>query len=263
MIDKKKEVSNFVIEGIEINNLTMKEALERMRESLEKKEKGFIVTPNASHIVELRRDKDFFEAYRNATLILPDGFSLILASRFLKEPIKERCTGADLFPEVCKMASVLGKRVFIMGGKDGGERIIEEKVRKSFPGIEIQVYSPPFRFEKNELITNEIIERINNFKTDILFVCVGTPKSEKWIFKNFGRMNVNLAFSVGSAPEFFAGIKRRAPKWMQNMGLEWFWRLIQEPKRLWKRYLIGNTIFLWLVFREFLKIHLWKKIKKG
>ncbi len=250
---KKRKDSYISFLGVEIDNLTKMEAIKKIRDFLHRKEKGYIVTPNASHMVELQNDKKFLESYKNALLIVPDGFSIVLASKLLGKPLKEKCSGADLFPEICKLASELGMRIFILGGRDGSEKIVEEKIREAFPGIVVSSFSPPFGFEKNEEIEKEIINLINDFKTDILFVCVGTPKSEKWIYKNFNHLNINLAFSLGSAPEFFTGVKRRAPKWMQKVGLEWLWRLIQEPGRLWKRYLIGNTIFIWLIIKELIK----------
>jgi len=239
--------------GIEIDNLTREEAIEKIKNLLCRKVKGFIVTPNAAHIVELRKDREFFDAYRNAIMILPDGISLIVASRLLGNPLKERCSGADLFPEICRLAWELGKSVFILGGERGSEKIVEEKLKQTFPGIILKTLSPPFGFEKEEKITDEIISEINNFPTDILLVCVGTPKSEKWIFKNFSKLEIILAFSLGSSPDFFAGIKKRAPKCIQKIGFEWLWRLIHEPGRLWKRYLLGNTIFIWIVVKELIK----------
>ncbi|MEO0119384.1 MAG: WecB/TagA/CpsF family glycosyltransferase [candidate division WOR-3 bacterium] len=253
----------FYFGGIKIDNLNISEAVGKIREILKNEEKGYVVTPNADHIVKLQRDKEFKRAYESAFLVLPDGISLLVASKLLGTPLKGRCAGADLIERIFDIANDLGKSIFILGGTKGSEKIAMEKIKSFFPNVKVAAYSPPFGFEKNPKETSEIINKINSLKTDILIVCVGAPKSEKWLYNNFDKLNIKIAFSLGAALDYFAGTIKRAPKWMQKIGLEWFWRLIQEPKRLWKRYLIGNTIFVFLVLRELIRKILDKRDDQG
>jgi N-acetylglucosaminyldiphosphoundecaprenol N-acetyl-beta-D-mannosaminyltransferase len=243
-------MDKFTFAGIKIDNFSLTEVKEKIIEIIEKGKKSYIVTPNAAHIVLLQKDKEFYEVYKNATLVLADGISIVWTSRFLGTSLKERITGADLFGEICKIANKKGKSLFILGGTGGVEKIAENKLKMMYPNIEAFSYSPPFGFENDKKESSKIINMINMSNADIFFVCVGSPKSEKWIYKHLNILNIKVACPFGAALDFFAGIKKRAPKWMQNAGLEWFWRLIRDPRRLWKRYLIGNIIFIWIILKE-------------
>lgn len=240
----------FKFAGIEIDCLTIEEALEKLEEIVRNNRKGYIVTPNAAHIVMLQKDREFELAYKKASLVLPDGISLILASKILGGCLKQRVPGADLFLEICKISAKYNKNIFILGGKNGSEKIAVIRLKKMFPNINILGYSPPFGFEVNQEENKKIINEINKLKPGVLFLFIGAPRGEKWIYSNIDKLEVNLACQFGAALDFFIGNLKRAPKWMQKIGLEWFWRLLQEPRRLWKRYLIGNIIFVLLVLKE-------------
>jgi len=239
--------------GIEFDNLTIEEVKDFITNFIKNGQKGYIVTPNAYHMVLLKKDEEFKKAYKNAKVVLADGNAIIWTSKLLGLPLKAKCSGSDLFIEICKIAAHFNKNIFLLGGMNNSEKIAEQKLRNLFPNINIVSYSPPFGFENDEKEGKKIIGMINNYNIGILFICVGPPKSEKWIYKNIDKLKVSLVCCFGAALDFFAGTKKRAPVWMQKIGLEWFWRLIQEPKRLWKRYLIGNTIFIFLVIEELLK----------
>lgn len=251
----------FYFSGIKIDNISMIEAIEKIELILKNRSKGYIVTPNAFHIVMLQKDSDFRQTYKNASLVLADGFSIVFASRILGSPIVERCAGADIFGKICEIAWKKNKRIFILGGVNGSEKKAEKILKNMYPKIQVQTYSPPFGFVEDYSESERIIEMINRFKTDVLFVCVGPPKSEKWIYRNLENLNIILACPFGAALDFFTGAKKRAPKLLQKVGFEWLWRLILEPRRLWKRYLIGNTSFIILVLKEIFKYFLKKKIK--
>jgi len=240
----------FYFTGININNISMHEALEEIKKWIEKGKPSYVVTPNAAHIVCLKKDKEFRMAYQNASLVLPDGISLIWASILLGAPLKKRCAGSDLFAEICRIAERMGKRIFLLGGTNGSEGAAAARLKKLFPKLGIGYYSPPFGFEHNENELKTTVDMINRSKADILFLCVGSPKSEKLIWKNIDKLNVTLSIAVGASLDFIAGRVKRAPPWMQRIGMEWFFRLIQEPRRLYKRYLIGNSIFLYLLLKE-------------
>jgi N-acetylglucosaminyldiphosphoundecaprenol N-acetyl-beta-D-mannosaminyltransferase len=243
----------FFLNNIKIDNFSKQEVIQKIEELLKEDEKGYVVTPNAAHFVDLEKDAEFRIAYTNAKLILPDGMSIVWASKILKCPIKERCTGSDLFYEVCAIAEKLHQGVFLLGGTDGSEVLAADKLKIMLPMLNVNHYSPMLGFEKDEEESNRIINCINRSKSKVLFVCVGTPKSEKWIYRNISKLNITLALSFGKSIDYFSGKTRRAPVWVQKGGMEWAFRLIQEPKRLWKRYLIGNILFLWFFLKKLIR----------
>lgn len=245
--------ADFIFRGIRINNLTRQEALQKISQILLERKPSLIVTPNAYHFVLLEKDELFHQAYNRASLVLADGMSLIFISRLLRCPLKERIAGADLFPQICALAAEQQKRLFLLGGEGGSEKIALEKMKKIWPQLEVAAYAPPPGFERDPEMSDRIIGLIKNFSPDILFCFVGSPKSEKWLIQNFDRLQVNLAASFGASLNYFAGVKKRAPSWIRQLGLEWAWRLALEPRRLARRYLVGNCEFLYLVLKEFLK----------
>lgn len=250
--------NEFKLLNIKFDNLSSLETLEKIKYIINNGVKSYIVTGNAYHIIVLEKDNEFKEVYKNAALVLADGTSLVLVSKILLRPLKERVAGSDLFEEICKIAWQKSKRIFILGGTNNSEKIAISKLKKKYKNIIVSAHNPPFGFESDNLETKKIINMINDFNSDILFVCVGSPKSEKWIYKNFNSLDIILACPLGAALDFFAGTKKRAPKWIQEIGFEWLYRLMQEPRRLWKRYLIGNLIFSGIVIKEFFRFFLKK-----
>jgi N-acetylglucosaminyldiphosphoundecaprenol N-acetyl-beta-D-mannosaminyltransferase len=239
--------------GIEIDNLSLTEARGVIKQMIKTNRPGYVVTPNAHHLYMLKKDPGLKKAYRNAALILPDGMSVILALRLLGYKSKERCAGADLFQSAIDAAARNSKKIFILGGINHSEKKAEIRLRAEYPGIHVFTYSPPFGFENDEDETGRIIRMINQFRSDVLFLCVGCPKSEKWIYQNRSRIKPCLALAFGDSLNFFTGDKKRAPVIIQKTGFEWLFRFLQEPGRLWKRYLIGNLYFIKLFFTELLK----------
>lgn len=238
--------------GITIHNVTLEETVNRVRELVQAKGKAFVVTPNVDHVVKLQTDAAFLELYKAADLSIPDGMPLVWTSKLAKKPLKGRVTGADLFPAVCADAARTGMTVFLLGS--ASQDIIETTKAKLLgknPGLKIVgAHSPSFGFEKREEENNALIQMINEAKPDILFVGVGAPKQEKWIYTFRDRLNVPVSLGVGAAFDFVAGNVKRAPKWMQSVGLEWFYRFLSEPKRMFKRYFIDDFVFLKLALRE-------------
>jgi N-acetylglucosaminyldiphosphoundecaprenol N-acetyl-beta-D-mannosaminyltransferase len=247
-----KMAQKFKFAGIEINNLARGEAIGKIERLINEDNPVYVVTPNAAHIVLLQKDKEFKEAYKKASLVLADGMSIFFVSKVLGVPLKDKCSGSDLFEEVCKICAKNNKSLFLLGGVKGSEKIAEQKLKQLYPSLGVFSYSPPRGFENDKEETKKIIDMVNNSQINVLIVCVGTPKSEKWLLKNIDKMQISLACSFGSSLDYFAGVKKRAPLLWQRFGLEWFWRFVQEPRRLWRRYLIGNAMFIWLVFKEIL-----------
>lgn len=214
----------------------------------------FIVTPNVDHLVRLRKDTQFREAYGRAALRLADGMPLLWASRLLGTPLKEKISGSDLFLKLCGRAAAKGMRVFLLGGRPDAAARAGEALRRKFPALEIAgTYCPPYGFEGDAGENRKIVRLIKEAKPDILFVGLGAPKQEKWICRHNRACGVPVSIGIGCSFEFTAGLVRRAPVWMQGCGLEWFWRLLMEPGRLWKRYLVDDMLFLRLVAEQYFK----------
>jgi len=240
--------------GISIDNLTMEEAIKKIDSIIRNAKPSYIVTPNVDHIVQLQYDKEFKEIYDNASMVLADGMPLIWASALLKKKLVERVTGADLVPEIMKLAEQKNYRVFILGGDKGvAEKAIEKTLKNTSRPFPMSSYSPPMGFEKDVTELEKIKKLIKEFQPDILLVSLGSPKGEKWISNNFKELQIPFSASIGAAIDFLAGTKKRAPLWMQKIGLEWFYRFLQEPKRMFKRYFIRDSKFIFLLLRELMK----------
>lgn len=234
----------------EIDNLTMQESLEIIDELINRKNPSYVVTPNVDHIVKLEEDIEFQEVYKNADLILTDGMPLIWISKMKKTPIKEKVSGSDLFPKVCELASKKGYRVFLLGAAAGVANIAAKNLEEKYDGLNIVgTYSPSYGFEKNEDEIQHIINIVREAKPDILAVGLGAPKQEKFIYKYKDKLNVPISLAIGASIDFEAGNVNRAPKWMQKIGLEWFYRLCKEPKRMYKRYLVDDIKIIKLFIR--------------
>jgi len=239
------------IANIYIDNLSMGECVAKIKDLIKSGSKSYIVTPNVDHIVRLQRDNEFLEAYENAEVVVADGMPIIWASNFLGTPLKEKISGSDLFTELCKVSEEMEYRLFFLGAGEGVAEQAASNLKKKFKNIEIiGVYSPPFGFEKDDKENVKIREMINKRAPDILFVGVGAPKQEKWIYKNLDMLNVKMAIGIGAAFDFAAGTIKRAPVFMQKVGLEWFWRFMHEPRRLFKRYFIDDSRFIVILFKQ-------------
>lgn len=234
----------------EIDNVTMSEAVQKIEQLILSKKTSYVVTPNVDHIVKLETDKEFQEVYKEAALILTDGMPLIWISKMKKTPIKEKVSGSDLFPEVCKLASQKGYKLFLLGAAEGVAAKAAENLKRKYKGLNVVgTYSPSYGFEKNEDEINRIIEMINEVKPDILAVGLGAPKQEKFLYSFRKQLNVPVALAIGASIDFEAGNVNRAPEWMQKSGLEWSYRLIKEPKRMFRRYLVDDMKIFKLVFK--------------
>lgn len=234
----------------EIDNLTMDEAIERIDLLIQNRKPAYVVTPNVDHIVKLEEDEEFREVYNKADLILTDGMPLIWISKLQRNEIKEKVSGSDLFPKVCELASKKSYSVFLLGAAEGIAAKAAEKLKNKYNGLNIVgTYSPSYGFEKNQQEIDKIIKVISEAKPDILAVGLGAPKQEKFIHKYKNRFNVPISLAIGASIDFEAGNINRAPEWMQNSGLEWFYRFLKEPKRMFKRYFIDDIKILKIYFK--------------
>ena len=238
--------------GITIDNVSMEETLVRLREMLAGQEKHFVVTPNVDHLVRLHKDTEFREVYKRASLVLADGMPLLWASRLLGRPLlKGRVAGSDLMLPVCRLAAETKIRVYFLGSMPGVAEKAIEKLKGQYPDLQVAGhYSPPLGFEKDTAENQRIVSAINASRADILFVALGAPKQEKWIAGHLEELHIKVGLCIGAGLDFISGAVKRAPQWMREMGLEWFWRLMSDPRRLWKRYLIEDLLFIKIFFEE-------------
>lgn len=224
-----------------IDNLTMEEALERISELIQEDKNAYVVTPNVDHIVQLEKDKELMALYKDADLILTDGKPLLWIAKWYKTPIKEKVSGSDLFPLLCEMAADKGYKMFFLGAAEGVAAEAAKKLSAKYKGLSVVgTYSPPMGFEKDMDEIKKISNMINDVKPHILIVGLGCPKQEKFIYNYRYELNVPISLGLGASLDFEAGNVKRAPKWMRNCGLEWFYRIIQEPKRMFKRYIVDD-----------------------
>lgn len=239
------------MEKINILNVAIDNLLET--EVLAKLKSGVVFTPNVDHMIKLQKDREFSKVYSIADYLLCDSQILMYASKFLGTPIKQKISGSDFFPAFYNYHKNNEEvKIFLLGADKGvaqkAQTKINEKVGRN---IIVGAHSPSYGFEKNEKECMEIIEMIKQSEATVLAVGVGAPKQEKWIYKYKEQLpNIKIFLAIGATIDFEADNIQRSPKWMSELGLEWLYRLSSEPKRLWKRYLIEDLPFLWLVLQQ-------------
>ena len=231
--------------NIQIDNITMEDAVIRIDQMIQTGVNQYVVTPNIDHIVRLEKDELFREIYRQASLVLTDGQPLIWISRLLGTPIVEKVSGSDLFPKVCEMAAQKGYRLFLLGAAEGVAAKAAVNLQKKYKGLQIAgVYSPPYGFETNQAELKHIIHILEEAKPHILAIGLGAPKQEKFFFKYRKYLSIPVVLHIGASIDFEAGNLKRAPEWMRRVGLEWLYRLLMEPGRLAKRYLVDDMAII-------------------
>lgn len=238
--------------NVAIHNITMKELLEKLRGG------GVVFTPNVDHVMKLQENQDFYGVYQEADYRVCDSKVLMYVSNFLGTPIQEKISGSDLFPEFYNYYRQDEEiKIFLLGSQEEvvkeAQRRINTKVGRK---IIVAAHSPSFGFEKNEKECRQIVELINLSGATVLAIGVGAPKQEMWIAKYRSELKkVKIFLAIGATIDFEAGNVQRSPKWMSEVGLEWMYRLLGEPKRLWKRYLLSALPFLWLVVKQRLQLY--------
>lgn len=252
----KKYLPRVNVGGLFFDNLKMDEALLKMEEKIsnykEEYKTNFILIANQDILNQIKKYQSLYiDILNRSFLTVADGYSIVYASKFLKTPLKERVAGPDLMFNFIKISNIKGYKNFFLGAKEGVADTMAQKFLKRFPNIQIEgIYSPPFCEKFSEHENNKIIEMVNNSKTDILWVSFGCPKQEIWIIENLDRLKVPLVVGVGAAFDFHSQNIKRAPKIVQNMRIEWLYRILKEPKRLWKRYFNGGIEFTKLILRQ-------------
>ena len=214
---------------------------------------AFVATLNVDFVTNAVRgwpfggNDELWGYLRNADLVTADGMPIVLLSRLLRRALPARVTGADMVPKICRRAAEEGLSVYVLGGD--GEAVEAALGKLNGEGQKLKVAGIDPAFVKLDEEQPEIVARINAAKPDILFVALGNPKQELWMGRNAAKLDAGVMIGIGGTFNFLAGRVRRAPKWMQKSGLEWVYRIIQEPGRLWKRYAYGLVKFAWLSVR--------------
>lgn len=216
----------------------------------ERRRAAHVITPNAQHVVLLNKDQRLRRIYERADLVVPDGVSLLLAARIHGCSLKERVAGVDIFRALCILAAKNGMKVFFLGGLPGSAERAAEAIKREAQEFSYDTYCPPVGFEHSIDGLAAVADAIERAKPDILFVAFGAPKQEYWIHDHGLKMGVPVSVGVGGSFEMVGGVVPRAPRLVQQAGCEWLYRLSREPRRMWRRYLIGNFQFLWIVFRQ-------------
>ena len=221
--------------------------------------KLLINTINAHSYNTARKDSLFAEALTNGDVLIPDGVSIVKACRWIKAKSlpKERIAGWDLFEfEMGRFNENQNenenkKRVMFMGSSEKVLELIRKKAAEVYPNIEVVTYSPPYKPAFTDEDNRAIVEAINGANPDLLWIGMTAPKQEKWTYSHWNELNIHCHVgTIGAVFDFFAGTYKRAPLWWQDHSLEWLYRLIKEPKRMWKRYVLGNPLFLWNITLE-------------
>ncbi len=238
-----------IVAGVAIDNLSEDETLRVIDDFIALRKPHYMSVVNAAKAVAASRDESLRGVLNRADLVTADGMSVVWASRLLGRPLKARVTGIDLFERLVARAAARGLSVYFLGARQEAVLAVVERFKREHPDLRVAGYRNGY-FDRSE--SARIAEEIKQSRAELLFVALGSPAQEHWISAHLDQSGVRFALGVGGSFDHLSGFARRAPAWMQRIGLEWFYRLMREPRRLWRRYLVGNTVFLWLIAKQLL-----------
>ena len=227
--------------GVGFDNLSKEEFVSKAGQLIASGGKGYVVTPNAEIVYEAVGDEAFLQLLNGACLVLPDGAGVVLGAKILGTPIREKVAGIEFGDEICGLLARTGGSAYLLGGKPGVAEAAAERLKEKHPGLIICGTADGYFQEEAP-----VIEKINQAGPDVLFVCLGAPKQEKFMKKHFDALHVHLMLGLGGSLDGYAGIAKRAPRWMIDLSLEWLYRLIQEPKRLGRMMRLPKFVLLCL-----------------
>lgn len=233
-----------------VNNLTLAETAEAIGQFIEERRKAYVVEINVDVMIKIENDEELRRITEDANLVLVDGQPLVWVAKLYRRPVKEKVSGSDLSIELCRMAAEKGYTVFILGGKEGIADQAKEKMEAQYPGLQVVgTCAPPLGFEKDEAELAKVRQGISAVSPDIVLCCLGCPKQEKWIDANWRDIDARVFLCAGATVDFLAGNVKRAPAWVSRIGMEWFYRFLKEPRRLFKRYFIDDMHLFRLIFK--------------
>ena len=236
--------------GINVSRVNPVLAIDQIIEWVKHKQRTYVCVAPVSTLVDARRDPRYLEVVNAAGMVTPDGMPVVWLARWKGCKEVTRTYGPDLLLELCNHGQDLGLRHFFYGGTEDTLEKLKAQLLSRYPRMLIVgSYSPVFRSHVGQE-EHGVIERINSASADILWVGLGSPKQDFWMYLHRPLLNASVIIGAGAAFDFCSGVKPQAPRWMQGSGLEWFFRLCSEPRRLWKRYLIGNSLFLFYLIKD-------------
>jgi N-acetylglucosaminyldiphosphoundecaprenol N-acetyl-beta-D-mannosaminyltransferase len=240
--------------GVPLALTDYERTMEWMDATVQTQQKGYICVAATHTVVACQDDPELKAAVHGAALVVPDGQPVVWAMNALGHDLSSRVYGPDLMAKYCERSALTGARMFLYGGRNQGALVqLALNLRRRFPGVQIVGgYSPPFRALSDEE-REAVVAEINHAKPDVVWVGIGVPKQEKWMAEMHERLDAPVLVGVGAAFDFHAGLVPQAPAWMQSAGLEWLYRLLQEPRRLWRRYLTYNPRFVLGFARQYLR----------
>jgi N-acetylglucosaminyldiphosphoundecaprenol N-acetyl-beta-D-mannosaminyltransferase len=229
------------IRSIRLANLAMEDALNAIDAALATRVPTRIAFVNADCVNIAARNDRYRQDLESMDWVFVDGIGMKIAGKLLDQPVRANVNGTDLFPLVCEELARGGRRIFLLGAKPGVADVVARWAQDQYPGLVIAGAHHGY-FSEQE--TPAIVSKIRDAGTEVLFVAMGAPRQEAWINRHMKETGVNIALGVGGLFDYYSGNVPRAPMWMRNCGFEWLFRLVQEPRRLWKRYIVGNGAFL-------------------
>lgn len=253
----KKGFNRVDLLGCPIDAISMKETIEIIDDAIKNKSQLQHVVINGAKFVNMRKDIALKNAILDCDIVNADGQSIVSAARLLNIYIPERVAGIDLMSELVNLSSIKGYKVFFLGAKEEIVSKVVDIYTKKYSKSVIAGYHNGYFSETEEI---EVAKKIENSKADILFVAITSPKKEIFLNKYKNEINIPFVMGVGGSFDVVSGFTKRAPLWLQKIGMEWSYRVFQEPKRMWKRYLTTNSIFIYLILKQKIKIMLTKDI---
>jgi N-acetylglucosaminyldiphosphoundecaprenol N-acetyl-beta-D-mannosaminyltransferase len=241
--------------GVPFDNVTTADTLRLIGEMIASRQPHYLATANVDFVVQAQTDPELRRILCDAHLVVADGMPLVWASRWLGNPLPERVTGSGLTPQLLALAAEQGWRVFFLGGTELSVEQARVNTLAKHPKLQLGAYSPPFgrlvdAKTDDPMNHAEIQRRLREARPDILLVAFGCPKQERWIYAHYRSLGVPVSIGVGATIDFLAGTMRRAPVWMQKTGLEWIFRMLQEPRRLFRRYAVDLWVFGWAILGQ-------------